>query len=131
MRDREAYPIVADGRLFWIQDAYTVTRRHPYATPYRKRLKYIRNSVKAVLDAYHGTIDYYVADPSDPMIATYQAIFPGLFKPLEEMPDSLKARLRYPHISAKELRKTGFKSPGSTCQDTSFTQEVRAIGMGL
>ncbi len=96
MRDREAYPVVADGRLFWIQDAYTVTSRYPYATPYQKRFNYIRNSVKAVVDAYHGTIDYYVADPSDPMIATYQAIFPGLFKPLEEMPDSLKTHLRYP-----------------------------------
>jgi hypothetical protein len=96
MRDREAYAVVADGRLFWIQDAYTVTRRYPYSTPYDNRLNYIRNSVKAVVDAYHGTIDYYVTDPSDPMILTYQAIFPGLFKPLEAMPDYLKRHLRYP-----------------------------------
>ena len=96
MRDHETYPVVADGRLFWIQDAYTVTRRYPYATPYQNRFNYIRNSVKAVVDAYHGTIDYYVADPSDPMILTYQAIFPGLFKPMEEMPDYLKPHVRYP-----------------------------------
>ncbi len=96
MRDREAYPVVADGRLFWIQDAYTVTRRYPYATPYENRFNYIRNSVKAVVDAYHGTIDYYVADPSDPMIQTYQAIFPGLFKPLSDMPGYLRGHLRYP-----------------------------------
>jgi uncharacterized membrane protein (UPF0182 family) len=96
LRDREAYPVVADGRLFWIQDAYTVTRRYPYATPYENNFNYIRNSVKAVVDAYHGAIDYYVADPSDPMIQTYQAIFPGLFKPMEDMPDYLKGHLRYP-----------------------------------
>ncbi|MFO7713021.1 UPF0182 family protein [Desulfosarcina sp.] len=96
MRDQEAYAVVADGRLFWIQDAYTFTRRYPYATPYMDSFNYIRNSVKAVVDAYHGTIDYYVADPSDPMIMTYQAIFPGLFKPLEEMPGYLKEHLRYP-----------------------------------
>jgi uncharacterized protein len=87
---------VADERLFWIQDAYTVTRRYPYATPYQNRFNYIRNSVKAVVDAYHGTIDYYVADPSDPMIRTYEAIFPGLFKPMAEMPESLWAHVRYP-----------------------------------
>jgi len=96
LRDREAYPVVADGRLFWIQDAYTFTRRYPYATPYENQLNYIRNSVKAVVDAYHGTIDYYISDPSDPMIQTYQAIFPGLFKPLKDMPDYLKKHLRYP-----------------------------------
>jgi len=96
LRDREAYAVVADGRLFWIQDAYTVTRRYPYATPYENSFNYIRNSVKAVVDAYHGTIDYYVADPSDPMIQTYQVIFPGLFKPMEDMPDYLKGHLRYP-----------------------------------
>jgi uncharacterized protein len=96
MRDREAYPVVADERLFWIQDAYTVTRRYPYATPYQNRFNYIRNSVKTVVDAYHGTIDYYVADPSDPMIRTYEAIFPGLFKPMSEMPEALWAHVRYP-----------------------------------
>lgn len=96
LRDREAYPVVADGRLYWIQDAYTVTRRYPYATPFQNRFNYIRNSVKAVVDAYHGTIDYYVSDPTDPMIRTYQSIFPELFKPMAEMPDYLKPHVRYP-----------------------------------
>jgi uncharacterized protein len=96
MRDREAYPVVADGRLYWIQDAYTVTRRYPYATPFENRFNYIRNSVKAVIDAYHGTIEYYVADPTDPIIMTYQEIFPTLFKPMAEMPEHLKAHVRYP-----------------------------------
>jgi uncharacterized protein len=96
LRDREAYTVVADGRLFWIQDAYTVTNRYPYSTPWQGQFNYLRNSVKAVVDAYHGSVDYYVADPSDPMIRTYSAIFPGLFKPLEEMPDYLRPHLRYP-----------------------------------
>jgi uncharacterized protein len=96
MRDREAYSVVADGRIFWIQDAYTVTRRYPYSTPYRGQFNYIRNSVKAVVDAYHGTIDYYIFDPTDPLILTYQKIFPGLLKSAEEMPDYLKEHVRYP-----------------------------------
>jgi uncharacterized protein len=86
MRDREAYSVVADERLFWIQDAYTVTDRYPYSTPFQRRFNYMRNSVKAVVDAYHGTLDYYVFDPEDPMIRTYQGIFPGLFKSMDELP---------------------------------------------
>ena len=96
LRDREAYSVVADGRLFWIQDAYTTTNRYPYSTPYQGQFNYLRNSVKAVVDAYHGTIDYYIADYNDPIVRTYDAIFPGLFKPMEEMPDYLRPHLRYP-----------------------------------
>jgi len=96
LRDREAYSVVADGRLFWIQDAYTFTNRYPYSTPWRGRFNYIRNSVKAVVDAYHGRIDYYVFDPEDPMIRTYQAIFPDLFKSRDQMPDFLRPHTRYP-----------------------------------
>ncbi len=96
MRDRDAYSVVADGRLFWIQDAYTTTSRYPYSTPWNNNFNYIRNSVKAVIDAYHGTVDYYVSDPDDPIIQTYQAIFPDLFKPMEEMPEYLRQHVRYP-----------------------------------
>ncbi len=96
LRDREAYSVVADSRLYWIQDAYTITDRYPYSTPYEGRFNYIRNSVKAVVDAYHGTINYYVCDPDDPLIQTYQAIFPGLFKPMDQMPEHLRAHVRYP-----------------------------------
>jgi uncharacterized protein len=96
LADESTYLVVADGRLFWIQDAYTVTDNYPYSTPSRGRYNYIRNSVKAVIDAYNGTLNYYVADPEDPIIRTYQSIFPGLFKPLEELPEFLKPHLRYP-----------------------------------
>jgi len=96
MRDREAYSVAADGRLFWIQDAYTVSDRYPYSTPFQRKFNYMRNSVKAVVDAYHGTLDYYVFDPTDPLIRTYQAIFPGLFKSKDELPAFLQAHIRYP-----------------------------------
>ncbi len=96
LRDHEAYCVVADKRLFWIQDAYTFTKRYPYSTPWNRNFNYIRNSVKAVVDAYHGSIDYYVSDPDDPMIQTYQAIFPDLFKPMEQMPEHLRDHIRYP-----------------------------------
>ncbi len=96
LRDREAYSVVADGRLFWIQDAYTHTDRYPYSTRWNRSFNYLRNSVKGVIDAYHGSLDYYVADPEDPMIQTYQAIFPDLFEPMDQMPEYLKAHVRYP-----------------------------------
>jgi uncharacterized protein len=96
LADDNPYLVVANGRLFWIQDAYTVSAYYPYSTPSRGRYNYIRNSVKAVTDAYNGTIDYYISDPEDPLIRTYQSIFPQLFKSLEEMPEFLRPHLRYP-----------------------------------
>ncbi|MDT8436279.1 MAG: UPF0182 family protein [Gemmatimonadota bacterium] len=96
LRDQEAYAVVADGRVSWIQDAYTVTHRYPYATRWAGRFNYIRNSVKAVVDAYDGSVDFYVFEPDDPLIRTYAAIFPGLFKPREAMPEHLRAHVRVP-----------------------------------
>jgi hypothetical protein len=94
--DRDPYLVVIDGRLFWIQDAYTITDRYPYSEPLGAGLNYIRNSVKAVIDAYDGSVTLYVSDAGDALIRTYQAIFPGLFVPLEQMPESLRVHLRYP-----------------------------------
>ncbi|MDX1393101.1 MAG: UPF0182 family protein, partial [Gemmatimonadota bacterium] len=96
MRDGEAYAVTADGRVSWIQDAYTVTHRYPYATRWGGRFNYIRNSVKAVVDAYDGTVDFYVFEPDDPLIQTYQAIFPTLFKSRDEMPEHLRSHVRVP-----------------------------------
>lgn len=93
--DRDPYIVVADGHLFWIQDAYTVTGRYPYSTPTGK-FNYIRNSVKVVMDAYNGTQTYYVADRNDPLVQTFQNIFPTLFQPMEAMPASLRSHIRYP-----------------------------------
>ncbi|MGD2070362.1 MAG: UPF0182 family protein, partial [Gemmatimonadota bacterium] len=96
MRDQEAYSVVADGRLFWIQDAYTVTDHYPYSTAWGGRFNYIRNSVKAVIDAYEGSVDLYVFDEQDPLVQAYRGIFPELFRPAEEMPESLRDHVRYP-----------------------------------
>jgi len=94
--DSDPYLVVMEGRLFWIQDAYTVTDRYPYSEPTGKGLNYIRNSVKAVVDAYDGSVTFYVTEPEDALIRTYQAIFPSLFVPVEQMPESLRAHIRYP-----------------------------------
>ncbi len=93
--DGDPYVVVSEGRLFWIQDAYTVTDRYPYSAPYGN-INYIRNSVKVVIDAYNGTVDYYIIDAEDPLVQTYANIFPELFSPIEEMPEGLMAHLRYP-----------------------------------
>jgi len=94
--DRDPYLVVAGGRLQWIQDAYTVSSSFPYAEPYRDEFNYIRNSVKVVVDAYDGTLTFYVMDPEDPVLRTYRAAFPALFEPLEAMPEALRSHLRYP-----------------------------------
>ena len=98
--DQDPYIVLSEGRLFWIQDAYTFTENFPYSEQIRYRNKvmnYIRNSVKVVVDAYHGSVDFYLVDHKDPLIKTYQNIFPAMFKDFSDMPEALKAHIRYPH----------------------------------
>lgn len=92
--DRDPYIVFADGRLYWIVDAYTLTDRYPYSEP-SGGFNYIRNSVKVVIDAYNGTVRYYVAF-DEPMVRAYESIFPDLFSPLDSMPEELQSHLRYP-----------------------------------
>jgi uncharacterized membrane protein (UPF0182 family) len=95
--DRDAYLVIAEGgRLFWIIDGYTTSDRYPYSEPTPRIGNYIRNSVKAVIDAYNGTVDFYLSAPDDPIIQAYGRIFPGMFKPMEAMPEELRAHVRYP-----------------------------------
>ena len=95
--DHDPYLVISDGRLFWIQDAYTTSDHFPNAQPAPGLdLNYIRNSVKVVVDAYNGTVDFYLMDSLDPIAATYQRIFPGLFKPFAAMPAGLQKHIRYP-----------------------------------
>ena len=96
--DRDAYMVIAQGgRLLWMIDGYTTSDRYPYSEPMRRGEKnYIRNSVKVVVDAYNGTVDFYLSDPKDPIILAYGKIFPELFKPLDAMPEDLRAHIRYP-----------------------------------
>jgi uncharacterized protein len=94
--DRDPYLVLYEGRLVWIQDAYTTSSHFPYSQQYRNGINYIRNSVKIVMDAYDGTVDYYIVDEEDPILKVYDSIFPGLFKSLDELPEGLDAHFRYP-----------------------------------
>jgi len=97
--DRDPYLVIAEGKLYWIIDAYTSTDRYPYSQPLPlngSKVNYIRNSVKAVVDAYDGATKFYQADPDDPIIKTYANMFPNTFRPLSDLPKSLVPHLRYP-----------------------------------
>jgi uncharacterized protein len=99
--DHDPYLVISEGRMFWMQDAYTTSSYFPSSPPAQDLaqdldLNYIRNSVKVVIDAYNGTITFYLMDPTDPVAATYQRIFPGLFKPFAAMPADLQKHIRYP-----------------------------------
>ncbi|MGI5836251.1 MAG: UPF0182 family protein [Chloroflexota bacterium] len=117
MLDQDPYLVVADGELYWIQDAYTYSMSYPYSSPYQefiqttvqsqqglatqqvrtgREFNYIRNSVKVVISAYDGSARFYLAEPDDPLAVTYKKIFPDLFTAMDEMPDSLRAHVRYP-----------------------------------
>ena len=95
--DHDPYLVISAGRMFWIQDAYTTSSYFPSSQPAPDLdLNYIRNSVKVVIDAYNGTVSFYLMDPGDPIAATYRRIFPGLFKPFAAMPADLQKHIRYP-----------------------------------
>ena len=105
--DADPYPVVVDGKLLWVIDGYTTTDQFPYAqravtgqlpegSDLGHRFNYVRNSVKAVVDAYDGTVTFYVVDPTDPLIRAYQKAFPELFTDQSQMTETLRAHLRYP-----------------------------------
>ncbi|MGD8473510.1 MAG: UPF0182 family protein, partial [Anaerolineae bacterium] len=97
--DPDPYVVIMDGRLVWLLDAYTVTDLYPYSEPIDTplgRINYIRNSVKIAIDAYEGTVTFYLIDPDDPIAATYASIFPDLFRPADEMEPALVEHWRYP-----------------------------------
>jgi uncharacterized membrane protein (UPF0182 family) len=95
--DADPYMVIsAAGRIVWLLDGYTVSDRFPYSTPTRGLGNYVRNAVKVTVDAYDGTVHFYVADPADPLIRTTARIFPGLLQPLDAMPADLRAHIRYP-----------------------------------
>jgi uncharacterized membrane protein (UPF0182 family) len=98
--DRDPYLVLSGGKLYWIQDAYTTSDRFPYSEPYPRSfglsLNYIRNSVKAIVDVYEGSVLFYVMDPNDPVLQVYCKAFPGVFRELGELSQDLKRHLRYP-----------------------------------
>lgn len=95
--DKDPYIVLADGKLYWIIDAYTKSSRYPYSQPYATDgSNYIRNSVKVVIDAYNGETIYYLTNDKDPIAKTYAKIYPKLFKTFDKMPESLQVHVRYP-----------------------------------
>jgi uncharacterized protein len=121
--DQEPYLVSVDARgqaaptgkpasrdenyLYWIVDAYTTSDRFPYSDPGDAPFNYIRNSVKVIIDAYHGSVQFYTADSQDPIIQSWATVFPEMFKPLDEMPPALRSHIRYPidlfKIQTKQL----------------------------
>jgi uncharacterized membrane protein (UPF0182 family) len=105
--DFDPYPVILNGRIIWMQDAYTVTSRYPYSqrantegleagSGLNARFNYVRNSVKVTIDSFDGTMKFYVVDDKDPLIQSYRRAFPSLFTPMSQMPGELKKHLRYP-----------------------------------
>ncbi len=105
--DADPYPVLLNGHIDWIQDAYTTTDNYPYAqnadtsavaagSGLSGTFNYVRNSVKVLIDAYTGKMTFYVMDPNDPIIETYEKAFPGMFTPASKMSSELRAHLRYP-----------------------------------
>ncbi|MGK7394924.1 MAG: UPF0182 family membrane protein [Candidatus Cyclobacteriaceae bacterium M3_2C_046] len=93
--DNDPYIILSEGRLYWMIDAYTTSANFPYSEPF-EGINYLRNSVKIVVDAFNGSVDFYLFSPDDPIIQVYDKIFPGMFKPRDQMPESLEEHIRYP-----------------------------------
>ena len=105
--DSDPYPVIIDGRIYYVLDAYTTSAMYPYAQAADNEqldprsglngdFNYVRNSVKAVVDAYNGTVEFYEMPGDDPIVEAYRDAFPELFSDFEDMPDGLQAHLRYP-----------------------------------
>jgi len=95
--ENDPYMTTVDGRLYWMVDAYTTSTYYPYAEPFDGMHNYIRNSIKVVVDAYNGDVDFYIVDEADPIAETYAKIYPTLFKTADQMPEGLKSHIRYPN----------------------------------
>lgn len=115
--ESDPYAVIADGRIFWIIDGYTESSYFPYSEPLAPGgANYVRNSVKTTVDAYNGTVNFYLVDEEDPIAATVSKVFPDLLKPVSEMPESLRSHLRYPEslleLQAKVLSTYHIQHPG-------------------
>lgn len=93
--DNDPYPVLSDGKVYWIVDAYTTSDKYPYSQP-QGSVNYIRNSVKIVVDSVSGNTSFYIVDKSDPIAASYSKIFPGLFKDVNTLSADLRSHFRYP-----------------------------------
>lgn len=124
--DQDPYLVVANPQpsssgeiprntLYWVMDAYTVSDRYPYSEPNEDSLNYVRNAVKVVIDAYNGTVNFYIADQQDPLIQSWARIFPTLLQPLSAMPEELRSHIRYPvdffQVQVQQLLKYHMTEP--------------------
>jgi len=99
LQDPDPYLVLSDGRLYWMLDCYTTSSFYPYSAPaFEGGYNYLRNSVKAVVDAYNGSVTLYVSDPTDPIVRSYSRVFPALFVPISRMPAGLRSHIRYPEL---------------------------------
>ncbi len=122
--DNDPYLVVTAKRLYWVQDAFTTSNWYPHAAAYENRLNYIRNAVKIVVDAYSGKINYYIACPDDPIVQGYERMYPGLLKPLEEMPGEIRSHLRFPR-DLFEIQMTTYQKYHQTDPETFYQDEDR------
>lgn len=134
--DPDPYLVIHAGRLFWIIDAYTTSQHFPYSTPHDPTgINYIRNSVKIVVDAYEGTVDFYQVEQEDPIANTLRAAFPGLLQPLSAMPEGLRAHIRYPEqlltIQAHMLATYHMTSPSTFYNKEDIWRIAREPAGGL
>jgi len=131
--DADPYPVAVEGRIVWMIDLYTTTSHYPYAeqadtdqvsdaSGLRHDFNYVRNSVKATVDAYDGTVTLYVWDPSDPIVAAYEKAFPDLFTDRDEMSADMKAHVRYPEDLFR-IQTTAYGRYHLTDPDNFYTQE--------
>ncbi|MBN1138269.1 MAG: UPF0182 family protein [Anaerolineae bacterium] len=123
--DSDPYPVILNGRLVWLLDAYTSTGRYPYSEPIRSTagvINYMRNPVKVTIDAYDGTVTFYLIDPADPLAATYARIFPALFRPVSDMDPALVAHWRYPE-GLFRIQATKYQSFHMTDPQVFYNQE--------
>ncbi len=125
--DGDPYLVSADDRLLWVWDAYTSTDRYPDAQPLPDGTplagqNYVRNSVKVVMDANDGTVNFYALDPTEPILAAYSRVFPGLFEPADAMPPDLVPHLRYPEdlFSAQNTQYLLYHLPATDGGATTF-----------
>jgi uncharacterized membrane protein (UPF0182 family) len=123
MYDSDPYMVVSDeGKLYWMVDCYTVSANLPYSTRINNGFNYIRNSVKAVIDAYTGGVSFYISNPDDVMVKVYSRAFSGLFKPMSDMPEDLRRHIRYPQ-GMLEVQARMFTSFHMTDPKTFYNKE--------
>lgn len=122
--DQDPYLVVTDDVMYWIQDAYTLSKWYPQGAPYNQEFNYIRNSIKITVDAYNGTVKYYLVDAKDPIARAYQRMYPGLIRSIEEMPENLHKQIRYPR-DLFEIQMKMYSKYHQVNPDTFYKDEDR------